>query len=350
MLIPVFAAVGSVYMEMNTVSAYTLQWVQSGGYWYFYNAQGNLVYGWQNVWGKYYYFRQWADYPSPGPAGTIVTGWQLVNSEWYYFEPTTNPNNGNGGHVVNGFKYVSNGWYYFQEAAYAPNNHGGKRLTGWLQIGSPWYYMNSSGIMQTGWQTLSSRKYYFMLAQYAGDGRGGQMVTGKQTIGNNKHAFVSSGTRPDTSPYRGMLTSNYLSEQDKCLLPMEGHGWTSFSMSFLLEEKYTISGNNTNLTYRYQYFDAISSRAHWDTPYGCTVTPIAHTNSSGTVLQTFSMQTPSSQIIPQNYFFFVQKENFTSVSYNINNTNKSRFSVSISGSGCLWPYSKVWTLNLAVPS
>jgi len=206
MLIPVFAAVIGVHMEMNTVSAFTPQWVHDNGNWFYYHSPGQIYYGWQKVGNNYYYFRQWANYPSPGPAGSIVLGWQLINSQWYCFEQTTDPRYG-GGYVMNGWKYVSNGWYYFQDYFNDPAGHGGLRLTGWIQAGL-WYYLNSSGIMQTGWQTLSGRQYYFKPGNTTLSGKNGQMYTGWNQISNTYYYFEEGGSGPTVSPYKGRNVTN----------------------------------------------------------------------------------------------------------------------------------------------
>lgn len=48
---------------------------KKGTYWLFGGADGAIRTGWQNIWGKKYYF----------DSGYMLTGWQEIDGSWYYF-------------------------------------------------------------------------------------------------------------------------------------------------------------------------------------------------------------------------------------------------------------------------
>lgn len=53
-------------------------------YWFFFDAQGYIMSGWQAV-GPYIYYLD----TTPGVTfGAMATGWKLLDGKWYYFDPT----------------------------------------------------------------------------------------------------------------------------------------------------------------------------------------------------------------------------------------------------------------------
>ncbi len=82
------------------------RWSQSGGNWYYYNANGVKQTGWIKDNGQWYYLNG---------SGVMQTGWLSYKNQWYYL------------------------------------NSSGVMQTGWAQVGGAWYYFDSDGAMQTGW-------------------------------------------------------------------------------------------------------------------------------------------------------------------------------------------------------
>ena len=47
------------------------------GNWYYYDENGNPLYGWQTINDKWYYFNKW---------GRMSIGWTFISGNWYYFD------------------------------------------------------------------------------------------------------------------------------------------------------------------------------------------------------------------------------------------------------------------------
>ena len=84
------------------------------GNWYYYDENGNPLYGWNTINDNLYYFNKW---------GRMSIGWTFISGNWYYFD-------------VNG-----------------------AMQKGWILDNT--YYLNEAGIMLTGWQTIDDAQYYF---------------------------------------------------------------------------------------------------------------------------------------------------------------------------------------------
>lgn len=84
------------------------------GNWYYYDENGNPLYGWQTINDKWYYFNKW---------GRMSIGWTFISGNWYYFDAN------------------------------------GAMQKGWILDNT--YYLNEDGIMLTGWQTIDDAQYYF---------------------------------------------------------------------------------------------------------------------------------------------------------------------------------------------
>ena len=84
------------------------------GNWYYYDENGNPLYGWQTINDKLYYFNKW---------GRMSIGWTFISGNWYYFDAN------------------------------------GAMQKGWILDNT--YYLNEDGIMLTGWQTIDDAQYYF---------------------------------------------------------------------------------------------------------------------------------------------------------------------------------------------
>ena len=86
--------------------------------------------------GDYYYFNA---------NGYMVTGWQMIDDHWYYFNPEIGSREGA---MVTGWIYDPdyNGWFYTTQS--------GVLATGWYKLDGYWYYFNpdpdgTMGIMIT---------------------------------------------------------------------------------------------------------------------------------------------------------------------------------------------------------
>ena len=89
----------------HLVELSTAQWVGSGNTWYYVDADGKMVTGYQTVAGAKYYFAE---------SGLMQTGWFKINGEDYYA--------------------ASSGVISAQ----------------WVKSGNNWYYVDANGKMVTG--------------------------------------------------------------------------------------------------------------------------------------------------------------------------------------------------------
>ena len=135
-------------------------WQKSGGKWYYYDSEGELVTGWQKISGKWYWFNA---------SGVMQTGWRKLSGKWYYLNAS--------GAMQTGWKKLGGVWYYFKPS--------GVMQTGWKKLGGKWYFFETSGAMRTGWKKLGGKWYFFDTS--------GAMVTGTRKIGGKTYQFDSSG-------------------------------------------------------------------------------------------------------------------------------------------------------------
>lgn len=152
------------------------KWVQTDKGWQYYNEDGNIV---KSSWiqdkgtSKWYFV---------DANGYKLLGWQYINGKWYmldtatgemkigwYKEAVTNKDNSKDNKTEN--------WYYLDSD--------GSMKMGWFSVGGVWYYFNKSGVMQKGWIVDSNSKYYLNDT--------GAMVTGTQTIDNKEYKFAANG-------------------------------------------------------------------------------------------------------------------------------------------------------------
>ena len=123
----------------------------------YYNAEGKMLYGEQEINNKWYYFNiqngqmaqgwytlsdgrtVYYDVDSVGNGQGMLHGMSAVNGTNYYFNVWT-------GARETGFKQVNGQTYYFNP----------QMMTGIQHIGNYWYNFGSDGIMKTGFVVLSS--------------------------------------------------------------------------------------------------------------------------------------------------------------------------------------------------
>lgn len=118
-----------------TLPEYNAQWVQTDGHWKFQNNSGQyLTSVWLQNGGKWYYFA--AD-------GNMQTGWVRVGGKWYYLA--------SDGSMQTGWQKISGKWYYLSGS--------GAMKTGWQKIGGSWYYLKSDGSMAAD-EWVDDSKYF----------------------------------------------------------------------------------------------------------------------------------------------------------------------------------------------
>lgn len=103
-------------------------WEYINGQFYYFDAYGWMVTGWQKV-GNYWY------YLGTGDSGYMRTGWQVVGNYWYYFGADTS------GYMRTGWQFIDSCWYYFGGA------DSGYMRTGWCKVDGIWYYLHNTGVM-----------------------------------------------------------------------------------------------------------------------------------------------------------------------------------------------------------
>ena len=140
-------------------------WVQPWGFseWYYFDANGRSVRGFQKLGGKWYYFTEDGimltglqiikengvdHYYYFGRNGSMVTGWHTAfghsevfgdSTYWYYFNKS--------GRAVSGWQKINGDWYYFN-----PETH--EMYSGYVYVeeSGSFFFFDDTGIMQTGWQ------------------------------------------------------------------------------------------------------------------------------------------------------------------------------------------------------
>ena len=157
--------------------------------WAFTDANGEVVTGWKQIGGKWYYFEEgWHDgheneykaeakWTQSGTRGQMVTGaakvWNADGTQHtYFFNKDGSWDNSPGWKCAESIEvgrygdddsattdssrpYVIKGleWHYYDK--------NGNEVKGWAQIDGEWYYFNEDGVMKNGW-VKSGNNWYFM--------------------------------------------------------------------------------------------------------------------------------------------------------------------------------------------
>ncbi len=148
--------------------------------WAFTDANGEVVTGWQNIGGQWYYFsdgwdngqssanyKEEAEWTQSGNRGYMQTGAaQVWNSDWsskhtYFF------NEDGTWDTTPGWKVATIG----NDVEYHYYDNAGREVTGWRVIDGDWYYFNEDGVMKNGWVKSGPSWYYMDPA------KGGAMAT-----------------------------------------------------------------------------------------------------------------------------------------------------------------------------
>ncbi|WP_025087147.1 KxYKxGKxW signal peptide domain-containing protein [Ligilactobacillus apodemi] len=189
----------------------------------YYNQDGWMLYGWQWLNNATYYFDTFD--------GNMATGQQNINNHWYLFNEK--------GEMQRGFQYIAdqNKTVYY--------NQDGWMLYGQQKIDGYWYnfdtfdgamktdfvnipdqnktvYYNDKGQMQYGWQWIDNATRYF-------DTFDGKMATGQQNINRHWYLFNEKG-----EIQRGF---QYISSQNKTVYYNQD-GWMLYGVQQIDQNKY----------------------------------------------------------------------------------------------------------------
>lgn len=163
-------------------------WYKAEEGWYYYNADGELMTGWQFIDG-YWYYLDGNNIKYPGlmvsngrreisgkeywfgetgvlkigwiynkgiwyysdQSGVLYEGWLKDNGSWFYFDKsdTEHPKSMS----TNCRKYIGGSEYWFEA--------GGYMKTGWIYEDEHYYYARSNGSLSSGWEKISNVWYYF---------------------------------------------------------------------------------------------------------------------------------------------------------------------------------------------
>ena len=140
--------------------------VEENGAWYFYDENGNKLYGWQTIEGSRYYFGGYDGRAATGmqiaPDGTgeyrnyffdsdgkMLTGWISQGTDRYYY--------GEDGARLEGLVQIDGATYYLGPAMATGLNYIYNKETGVIN----YYYFGSDGKMQTGWISDDTGRYYY---------------------------------------------------------------------------------------------------------------------------------------------------------------------------------------------
>lgn len=161
------------------------KWVDLNDYGYYYDSVEHWIYlgssgksarGWQEINGKWYYFKLnekdseytptittglqkiGKDYYFFNSSGAMQTGWQCEKGSyggttyktWFYL--------GSDGKAVTGWKKFGGKWYYFSEPEYEYDRP--YMRTGVVYINEKPYFFDADGVMQTGWNQYDGRYVY----------------------------------------------------------------------------------------------------------------------------------------------------------------------------------------------
>lgn len=131
-------------------------WVEQNGARYYMNSSGIMLTGWQKIGRtKWYYFKSSIDENGRESGGQMVLGWRNIDGSWYYFDPTA-------GHMLTGWQTINGKKYYLKKENEAvKGNDYGYMKTGWQEIGNKWYYFSDDGDMAISkWIEENGERYW----------------------------------------------------------------------------------------------------------------------------------------------------------------------------------------------
>lgn len=155
-------------------------WLKSGGYTYYYKANGKVTTGWKKINNKIYYFRKKAD--GEAPKGSMATGFCTIGKKQFYFSRQ-------GVLQYGGWKTINKKNYYLTPRG----NVGtlGAMYTGLKKINGEIFCFNEDGSACVGWTTYKGKRYFFSNGTKLGVR--GRAITGWRKIGSDTYYFASNG-------------------------------------------------------------------------------------------------------------------------------------------------------------
>mgnify|MGYP002584530156 CR=1 FL=1 len=162
-------------------------WILRPEGWYYANADGSLVMGWNKIKGVWYYLDgNNTEYPGLmvencikeidgsqyyfSVGGAMRTGWLQYSEGWYYADAN--------GAQATGWRKIKGVWYYLDgnntehpglmvedcikeiDGSQYYFSAGGAMRTGWLQYPEGWYYVDVNGAQAIGWRRIKGAWYY----------------------------------------------------------------------------------------------------------------------------------------------------------------------------------------------
>lgn len=111
--------------------------------------------------------------------GYAKNRWGIIGGPWYYFDAE--------GRMLTGWQLLNNQWYYLWTVEDAKAESGrteGAMATGWYfdPVYQSWFYFDRNGAMATGWREIAGNWYYF---NPVSDGTRGAMAVNRQIEGWN---------------------------------------------------------------------------------------------------------------------------------------------------------------------
>jgi glucan-binding YG repeat protein len=189
--------------EKKTVTVSTTGepgWYKKNGYKYYYDTDGKLSLGWQQIDGKLYYFMKKAS--GDVPKGSMAVGLTAIGSRYFYFSKS--------GEMHTGWVKSGGKLYYFRKSGEVGTI--GKSYSGYAVVGSDRYLFDTDGSVLAGWQTYKNYTYYGNTTGSAGTY--GKLFTGGwKTIGSYRYYFSKKGVL-QTNRWIG---SYYVNEKGRML-------------------------------------------------------------------------------------------------------------------------------------
>lgn len=169
-------------------------------------VEGQMMTGWKQIDGDWYYFRLSHNDVSSGNEGSMVTGLVTINNQKYYFRTSDNDiSTGKKGSMVTGLASMSDYYKYFFRVEADSNGPEGSALKDkWQQVASKWYHFDANGRSNTGLFVNNDENVYYF--SEANNSTKGEMLTGWQQINDVWYYFY-----PDSNGHlEGSMATGFI--------------------------------------------------------------------------------------------------------------------------------------------